>query len=111
MSYTSYKILAAQRLGLDPAELLSCYELRGRVLVTTPDGVQHIFTCETLDHPAPLQTYNDLVTKELASPQNLASKPAKKVAKKAPKGPGSPLFPPGQAAPEAIPVAKPKRIL
>jgi len=89
MSYTSYKILAAQRLGLDPAELLSCYELRGTVLVTTPDGVQHIFSCEQLDRPIPVQTQH------LASPQHLASIPAKKVAKKAPKGAKRPLFPPG----------------
>jgi len=52
MSYISYKALVAQRLAIDPNELLMYYENNGKVYATTPDGVQHSYTYEQLNRPA-----------------------------------------------------------
>jgi hypothetical protein len=40
----NYKKLAAQRLAIDPNELLSYFEVNQQSFATTPDGKQHIFT-------------------------------------------------------------------
>ena len=86
MSYISYKILAAQRLSINPAELLDFHETNSICYATTPDGVQHTFSYA-----------------ELLAP------PAKNVAVNAQKGSDPPLFRPGCQPFSAIPVAKPKR--
>jgi len=84
MNYKSYKILAAQRLAVDPNALLNYLEYMGRVYVTTPDGQQHSWTYAELDRPAI------------------------PVAEKAQKGPGSPLELVKKPAEATIRVAKKK---
>ena len=101
MTYVSYKILAAQRLAIDPNELLMYYENNGTVYVTTPDGVQHTYTYAELNRPerkGPPETAKKPVPRTpdraipVANSKNLgvhaaaqlapgAPKPTKKVAK------------------------------
>lgn len=52
MTEQSYKILAAKRLAIDPAEILMYFELEEHSFVTTPDGKQHIFSFADLRKPA-----------------------------------------------------------
>ena len=51
MAEQSYKILAAQRLAIDPNALLNYLEFYDHAICTTPDGRQHIFSFAELDHP------------------------------------------------------------
>jgi hypothetical protein len=83
MAEQSYKILAAQRLAIDPNELLGFFEFRDHILVTTPDGRQHKFTFAELNRPqSPLQKSENLGVDRPGPAGARRPKDTKKVAKK-----------------------------
>lgn len=96
----SYKVITAQRLGLQPAELLNYFEVHERAIATTPDGIQHIFTFEELLAWARAKSN---AVKKIDPGSSDRSIP---VAKKGKKGAGSVTRADHPATPEAIPVAK-----
>ncbi|OGO41098.1 MAG: hypothetical protein A2Z04_01575 [Chloroflexi bacterium RBG_16_57_9] len=102
MTKSSYKILAAQRLAIDPNALLMYFELDDKAIVTTPDGVQHVFAFADLDRPK----------KPVGADQKVFStdgvSPSKKDAETPQKGPISPLASPQLVNPDSIPVAIPQ---
>jgi hypothetical protein len=95
MTEQSYKILAAKRLAVDPNELIMFTEIGDRVLATTFDGQQHIFTKAELNRPA-----------KINAPAELA--PTKEVAEKALKGSDQGVRAPGSPDRPVKNVAKPK---
>ena len=91
----SYKILAAQRLAIDPNALLNYFEFHDHVLVTTPDGRQHKFSFAELNRPA-------------KRPDPMITPEAIPVAKTAQTGPGSASAADHQVKAATNKVVKPK---
>jgi hypothetical protein len=97
MSQISYKILAAQRLAIDPNALLSYFEFHDHALCTTPDGRQYKFSFAELIRPAkktdnlvqpgsiPVAEKNNSGVSSAAASAQLNVSKTKKVAKPKPK--------------------------
>ena len=85
MPESSYKILLAKRLAVDPNALLNYFELGSFAIGTTPDGKQHAFSFYDLDHPKPAKEVAEKGILDLKKPSaadKTSAEPAKRVAKK-----------------------------
>jgi hypothetical protein len=104
MAEQSYKILAAQRLAIDPNALLMYLEFYDHAICTTPDGRQHIFSFAELDHPRNAKKISS------SAPSGSIN-----IAETGQKGPGSPSGPDQQLSSKATkiassPMGKPKSV-